>query len=276
MGRRNPEGREFDVAKPKALAVSSVWDSIEGGPMSRSAPRGLVAEEIAAKIQALIIEKDLAEASRLPSERDLAQILGTSRPTVSQAIRILVVRGLIESRRGSGAYVIRRPETSLAASVDLMLNLNVDSVSHLAELRYRLESTGVELAVERATASQIAAAESALGQIRESVGDTAAWMTADTRFHASLVEASGNPYLISIYESVHTALIDYEYRQWVERGDVPAWLQRDGLDAQIAIHEPILRAVVARDLTAAREAVQRHHEIMTQHIAEGSPPPHDG
>lgn len=255
------------MAKSKAQPADSIWDAINDGA-GRSAEGGLVAEEIAGKIQSLIINEELVEGYRLPSERNLAQLLGTSRPTVSQAIRILVVRGLVESRRGSGAYVVRQPETSLAASVDLMLNLNVESVAQLAELRFLLESTGIELAVHRASDTELELAETALEQIRESVGDTAAWMTADTRFHAALVRASGNPFLSSIYESVHSALIDYEYRHWVERGDVPAWLHRDGVEAQMALHEPIFRSVVDRDPAAVQEAVRRHHEVMTQHIAE--------
>lgn len=259
------------MAKRKQALDSSVWSSIESGAVGQSASGVLAAEDIADRIQALIIDNDLAESYRLPSERDLAQMLGTSRPTVSQAIRVLVVRGLVESRHRSGAYVIRRPEESLAASVDLMLALNTESVSHLAELRYRLESTGIELAVERASSQQLAAAETALAQIRDSIGDTAAWMTADTRFHAALVAASGNPYLLSIYESVHAALIDYEYSDWVERGDVPAWLGHDGLDTQMGIHEPILRAVASGDLAAAQAAVLNHHVVMRQHIAQGGP-----
>src|ERR1700739_4635308 len=53
------------------------------------------------------------------------------RPTVSQAIRILVVRGLVESRRGSGTYVTRRPEARLATTVGLMLDLDQESGPHL-------------------------------------------------------------------------------------------------------------------------------------------------
>ena len=107
----------------------------------------------------------------------LATVFATSRPTVSQAIRILVVRGLVESRRGSGAYVTRRPEAELTTTVSLMLDLNQESVQHLSELRLQLETTGIEWAIERATADQVDAGKAALEQMRDSAGYAAAWMS---------------------------------------------------------------------------------------------------
>src|SRR5579883_1987291 len=80
------------------------------------------------QIRRLIIDKGLSEGARLPSERVLAEALGASRPTVSQALRILAVMGLIEIRPGSGAYVVQNPARMVAASVNLMLDLQPDSV----------------------------------------------------------------------------------------------------------------------------------------------------
>ena len=93
------------MAQFKLVTDDRVWGEIERAAAisGGTAPHG--AGDIATQIQRLITTGDLPEGARLPSERDLAGIFATSRPTVSQAIRILVVRGLIESRRGSGAYV---------------------------------------------------------------------------------------------------------------------------------------------------------------------------
>jgi GntR family transcriptional repressor for pyruvate dehydrogenase complex len=225
------------------------------------------AEEIATQIQGLIVSENLAEGARLPSERDLAEILSTSRPTVSQAIRILVVKGLIESRRGSGAYVTRKPEASLAASVNLMLDLNRESVQHLGDLRLWLETTGVTQAIERGTQTEVEEGEKALEQLRDSAGDTASWMSADTLFHSTLVRASHNPYLASIFEGVHATLIDYEYQSWVSSGVIPKWLRSNQAVALTALHEPILQAVKDRNEEAGRIAVLHHHYVMAQHLA---------
>ena len=56
---------------------------------------------------------------------------------------------LAEIRRGSGAYVVRRPETMVTASVSLMLDLDQRSVSELMQLRLWLETLGAREAATR-------------------------------------------------------------------------------------------------------------------------------
>lgn len=257
------------MARGKVVADEAAWRSLGISSESPDAAIPNRAEDIAARVQDFIVSGGLEDGARLPSERDLAEWLSTSRATVSQAVRMLVVRGLVESRRGSGAYVRHRPEASMAASVDLMLHLNRESVPHLSELRLHLESTGVSLAIDRAGDRGLRDAKDSLEALRLAAGDTAAWMSADTRFHAALVGASGNPYLLSIYESVHATLVENEYRDWIERDEVPEWLRPEQSEAQFALHAPILEGVLARDREAALAAVRHHHGVMSEHLALG-------
>lgn len=254
------------MARSKQLSEKSLWNTMDEIPAERAKGVPPVAEDVASQIQEFIIAQNLCEGTRLPSERDLAKILSTSRPTVSQAIRILVVKGLVQSRRGSGTYVTRRPQESLAASVNLMLDLDRESVHHLNDLRLGLETMGIVQAIERGTEEEIAEGETALEMLKESTGDISAWMSADTHFHATLVRASHNPYLTSIFESVHATLIEYEYRTWVDKGTVPKWLRKSEAAAVTALHEPILKAFKERDEEAGRIAVLHHHYVMAQHL----------
>jgi GntR family transcriptional repressor for pyruvate dehydrogenase complex len=57
------------------------------------------------------VDEGLEEGARLPSERGLADRFETSRPTVNQALRRLSLMGMVDIRRGSGVYVLRKPET---------------------------------------------------------------------------------------------------------------------------------------------------------------------
>jgi len=259
------------MRRSKQQTEASLWNSLHEIPSVRPKGLPLVAVDVATQIQEFIISQNISEGARLPSERDLAAILSTSRPTVSQAIRILVVKGLIQSRRGSGTYVTRRPQESLAASVHLMLDLDKESVHHLNDLRLWLETMGIVQAIERATDEEIAEGQSALQVLQESTGDISAWMSADTHFHATLVRASHNPYLSSIFESVHTTLIEYEYQTWVDQGTVPKWLKKSQAPAVTAIHEPILLAVKERNEEAGRIAVLHHHYVMAQHLTASRP-----
>jgi len=254
------------LARSKQTDGAEIWQVLRESARQRDG-EPVAAQEIADHIEQLIVSAGLPEGIRLPSERDLALLTSASRPTVSQAIRILVVKGLVESRRGSGAYVRRKPETSLAATVSLMLSLNQESVAHLNDLRLWLEGDGVTQAVVRSTPAELDAGETALRALAASAGSTSAWISADTLFHATLVRASHNPYLASIYESVHETLINYEYRNWIGSGTVPDWLRPSEAAGLTALHEPILAAVRDRDEKAGRIAVLRHHHVMAQHLA---------
>lgn len=254
------------MARSKQTDGAEVWQSLRASVRQQDG-EPIAAEEIAGEVEQLIVSAGLPEGVRLPSERDLALLTSASRPTVSQAIRILIVKGLIESRRGSGAYVRRKPETSLAATVSLMLNLNQESVAHLNDLRLWLEDDGITQAIAQSTRTEVDAGEAALRNLAASAGSTSAWISADTLFHATLVRASHNPYLASIYESVHETLINYEYRDWIGSGTVPDWLRPSEAAGLAALHEPILAAVRDRDEEAGRIAVLRHHHVMSQHLA---------
>ena len=228
-------------------------------------------ESLAGQIRGLIISEDIAEGARLPAERELAERFGASRPTVSQALRSLSLMGLIEIRHGSGAYVVRRPETMVAASVNLMLDLDQHSVGHLMQLRLWLETVGVaeaaarQPALDAAEAQQIRAALQRL--LDAAAGDASELVAADTVFHALIVRTVGNPYLTAMYESVHGAVLAYELKAWVETESAPPWLRDGAADEQMALHEPIAAAVIARDVEAADAAVLAHHQKMAEHVA---------
>jgi GntR family transcriptional repressor for pyruvate dehydrogenase complex len=230
-----------------------------------------LSDELADQIRRFILSEDVAEGARLPSERELAERFGASRPTISQALRTLSLMGLVEIRRGSGAYVLRRPETMVTASVNLMLDLDEASLGHLMQTRLWLETLGAREAATREPAlseDEQASVISALHRLENSAGSPSEWIAADTVFHATVVRSSGNPYLAAIYESVHTSILAFEYKNWVQNETVPKWLRTSSAKLQLEIHEPIATAVIERDPEAATAAVLRHHEAMLEHLEE--------
>ena len=251
--RRRPD--PVDLPRTERLAVTRLSD------------------DLADRIRRLIISEDIAQGARLPPERDLAERFGASRPTVNQALRALSLMGLVEIRRGSGAYVVRRPETMVTASVNLMLDLDQHSLSDLMQLRLWLETLGAREAAGRAPEpvpgeTAIAEALRRLGVSARDVSarDASEVIAADTVFHATVVRSAGNLYLGAIYESVHTAVLSFEYRGWVDTESVPDWLRDTSPEQHLALHEPIATAVRNRDPDAAARAVAAHHQVMLDHL----------
>jgi GntR family transcriptional regulator, transcriptional repressor for pyruvate dehydrogenase complex len=220
-----------------------------------------VSDEVAEQIRRLIVTERLAEGARLPAERDLADRFGVSRPMVSQALRMLALMGLVDIRRGSGVYVLRRPQDMVTASVSLLLDLH-GSVGELAQLRLWLETLGVTQAAARQEPPSIAAA---LRRLAGATASAPAWIAADTLFHAAAVRAAGNTYLTAVYEGVHAAVLAREYAHWVRTETEPGWLAAPG--ALLGLHKAIYDAIAAGDGEAARLSVLRHHEVMLAHLA---------
>ena len=221
-----------------------------------------VSDQVADQIRLLITQERLAEGERLPAERDLAERFGVSRPMVSQALRMLSLMGLVEIRQGSGAYVLRRPQGMVTASVGLMLDLDHGSLDDLAELRLWLETLGAVHAAGETTAEL----DGALHRLAGATGSVAAWIAADTVFHANVVRAAGNAYLTAVYEGVHTAVLSREYEHWVRTETEPAWLAGPGSGVLLDLHQAIYDAVAGGEAEAARTAVLRHHEVMLEHL----------
>ena len=70
------------MARTKPLQDENLWNAIPEIASERETGLPLAAEDVAARIQELIVSQNLSEGTRLPSERDLAKMFGTSRPTV--------------------------------------------------------------------------------------------------------------------------------------------------------------------------------------------------
>ena len=68
-------------------------------------------QQVADQIRSLIAEKGIREGGRLPPERDLAQQLGVSRPSLREALIALEIEGTVDIRMGSGIYYLGAPET---------------------------------------------------------------------------------------------------------------------------------------------------------------------
>jgi GntR family transcriptional repressor for pyruvate dehydrogenase complex len=225
---------------------------------------------IAEQIQELLVSQNLPVGARLPGERELAERLGTSRPTVNQALRKLALMGLVEIRRGSGVFAIREPQSPITESIKLMLNLAEDSVNHLADLRLSLELWGITKAIENPAGLDTGPAEAALAELRNSTSGVAEWISADTRLHVEIIRLSGNPYLTAVFESVHAVLVSRQYQQWIDEGVTPKWLEMHRVEAQMKLHEPILEAVQHRDLERGRVAILQHHNELVEHLVYDS------
>ena len=151
----------------------------------------------AARIMELIVQTGLKPGDRLPTERELGRELGVSRHTVSQAVKVLAVSGVLRSRQGSGIYVTRTSPPTASGIIDVTVRGDPQQVQQLCEFRMTLEMQTARLAAERITPRLLRRIEDAALATKESaeLQEANQFSEADIAFHLGIAEATGNSYL---------------------------------------------------------------------------------
>ena len=212
---------------------------------------------VARKISDLVNTGQVKPGDRLPSERDLAEMLNVSRPSVREAMIALEVSGLIEVRMGNGIFV-----TSRKASISSELVDGGVGPFEILEMRLLLEPEICALAAERID-------DETLGQLSESYeemersNETPAMEQADEKFHNLIAGATENTAMEQTVKwlwrlRAQSVLSRGYHRMIVEEGVFPT------LDE----HKAILEALKSRDPMAARQAMKNHLTAATDAAAQ--------
>src|SRR5262245_42380018 len=209
------------------------------------------AAAVVAHVRTLIDHGTLKPGDRLPPERDLAHHVGVSRPTVRAGLRTLAALGVVRSRRGSGTYIPVGPPTLGAEALSFLAALHKFTVDDVFEARRILEVGAAGLAAERATPEQLATLADEVASLFASLSNRQVFLVHDINFHRGIAAASGNPIVASLVEMV--ADLYYERR----RATAERAVDRDLRDAADS-HRQIYQAVRARDVNAARRAMDEH------------------
>lgn len=148
---------------------------------------------------------------RLPSERTLAESFGVSRTTVREAIARLASTGILETRRGSGVYLLRAKPARLVAP---WLQLIVETPplrSETLEFRLVYECAAARFAAQRASEQDLETLEAILERMRAAVlgADVETEAVADGEFHAAIAASSHNQLLDQFYASIITVLREH-------------------------------------------------------------------
>lgn len=184
-------------------------------PMFRAARQNRIFQDVVEQIQEAIIEGRLKDGDRLPPERELREMLQTSRSTVREALRVLEQKGLIEIKLGTGggAWVKSVSTDTFSESLDLLIQSRKVSLNHLAEFRERVEGDVAALAAQRSRDEDIQNLRILLKQAGAyvEIGSAAVddFLSTDREIHTYIARISGNPIYISILKTVHSNIQRY-------------------------------------------------------------------
>ncbi len=153
-----------------------------------------ISDRVVKILEVQILEGSLKPGEALPSERDLAIEIGVSRPTIREAIRTLVSRGMLTTRHGGRTVVTDKLDATFIDSWQEML-FNHPNIQHdLLEFRHILEGQAAFLAAQRATEIDLVRLDLAYRKLEEAYAkdDLKECINTDVAFHQVIAEASHN------------------------------------------------------------------------------------
>lgn len=205
--------------------------------------------EIAATLRQEITGGAYRQNDRLPASRELADRFGVARNTLREALSRLQAEGLLETRAGSGTYVVQPPGLARAPEIEHA------SPIELIDARFALEPHICRLCVLHGRREDFEMLQSLCDRMDGSENDPVAFSEADTAFHRALAATTRNNLLIWLLDQISSVRgLD----EWVR-------MRRLTLDADIigqynVQHRQILDTIRARDPEAAATHMKDHLE----------------
>ena len=238
----------------------------EGFTRSRIPLGAQIADALARDIR----DRGLRHGDALPSEAELADRFRVSVRVIRDALRTLSNQGIIETSQGKRAVVSDLRPTAVEAYFKFAASNDQDAVGELFDVRIALESRAARLAAEHATDDDLERIREASRVMAGSIGDVAAYASADLGWHAAVVDAAHNRFLSGIHSALAEILREERtkgVRLRLRAGQSGAATAND--------HAAILEALVAHDPGGAEAAMQAHLErarrVFTAYLEAAAP-----
>lgn len=221
--------------------------SVRSTPLRLQGDGRKLYQQAAGAIAAAIQRGDYRPGARIPSERELAEEHGVSRPTIREALIALEVTGLIRSRHGSGIFVVDNPPADA-----LSLSLDIGAFE-LTEARRLFEGETAALAALSITDDEVDRLQTLIADMERENETHVSGEHADREFHLVIARATHNSAIVGVVESLWDAR--YSSPLCAEMLDRA---RRVGVKPRIDEHLVLLNALRRRDPAAARIAMRDH------------------
>jgi len=218
--------------------------------------------QVRMQLEDAIRRAEYRPGDKLPSERELVEMLGVSRVSVREAISSLEAIGVVEVRHGTGAIVLDQTHRMAAPGLSRWMQVSRDEVLELLTVRAALDELASEEAALRHDENALAAVRAAhLAFAQAAKEDRHADLPElDLRFHVAIAEASGSVLLRDLLVELHNSL---------ERSREAFFSPYGRAQASTAEHAAIVVALEAADAPAARRATEIHIDSVRKLIEEG-------
>lgn len=233
-------------------------------PFQKIQPEKL-SSAVTRQIEQLILRGILRPGERLPAERELADRLGVSRPSLRDAIAEMSDRGLLTARPGSGVFVAEVLGSAFSPALIELFASHDEAVFDYLAFRRDMEGMTAERAATQASDTDLKVVDAVFCKMESAhqKRDPADESVLDAQFHMTIIEASHNVVMLHMMRSMFDLL-----RQGVFYNRQMLFRSRMTREHLLDQHRAINTALQARDPQAARGAVEAHLDFVLEALQQ--------
>jgi GntR family transcriptional repressor for pyruvate dehydrogenase complex len=224
-----------------------------------------LSQTVVHQIELLILRGILRPGERLPSERELSDRLGVSRPSLREAVADLQDRGLLSSRPNAGIFVADVLGSAFAPALIDLFSTHEEAVFDYVSFRRDLEGLAAERAAKMGSDTDLQVIDAIYTKMEAAhqKRDPADEASLDADFHMAIIEASHNVVMLHMMRSMYELL-----RQGVFYNRQVMFKNRVTRDNLLDQHRAINTAIQARDPVRAKVAIEAHMNFVEQSMAD--------
>lgn len=220
-----------------------------------------ISHAVVRQIELLILRGILRPGERLPPERELAERLGVSRPTLREAVAELQARSLLVTRAGAGIYVADVLGSAFSEALIGLFSTHEEAVFDYIAFRRDMEALAAERAARMGSATDLEVIATIFRKMETAPSSRSGTEEAqlDADFHMAIIEASHNVVMLHMMRAMYDLL-----REGVFYNRQRMFRQRTTRAALLGQHRAINDALQERDAPRARQAVEAHMDYIEE------------
>jgi GntR family transcriptional repressor for pyruvate dehydrogenase complex len=232
-------------------------DTVKSLPV-KPIQRRSIPEAIIHELKSLIDSGHIAQGSKLPGERELAKMLNVSRPSLREALRALILLGILDNRQGDGTYLTSSNRWPIEP-FSIMLSVKKGALLDIFEARESIENTSAGLAAFRRDEEDLKEMEKALESMRLNFDNPDEYIKYDLNFHKAIILATKNPVFEDLMEKIYHLIMNTSDNNRT----YPSELYKEKNYRQ---HEIIYKYIKAADKQMATKAMADHMRHIKQRL----------
>lgn len=221
--------------------------------------RAKLSEQIADRLEDLILNEELEDNAKLPPEQTLAENFNVSKNVVRESLNILKERGLVETRNGAGNFITRPKADNISDVIERMIVLDNIDYKQIYDTRIILETSACRRAASRITERELAKMNRLQKRLKNKELSVVKRRETDLDFHLEIAKASGNNLLVILIQAMKNIFLGSMFiEKEMEEGD--------SIDEALGFHERIFEALERHDADAAENAMYEHLSTAVKNI----------